>query len=200
MSQDNINLFDVLRYCFPAVRFHSSYPMARLGSRFSYLPQMNPRAPARGCIALWLLCALLSPSAFAQNSAVASVSGGRVRGLAREAGAVFVGIPFAPPPIGPLRWRPPQPVEPWAGIRDATEPSRDAIQPDDGAWNRPMIANSSEDCLYLNVVTPEWPASGKLPVIVFVHGGGNFAGGAWEHLAKGITLQNAGVVVVTVNY
>ena len=63
-----------------------------------------------------------------------------------------------------------------------------------------MIANSSEDCLYLNVVTPEWPASGKLPVIVYVHGGGNYAGGAWEHLAKGVTLQNAGVVVVTVNY
>jgi len=91
-------------------------------------------------------------------------------------------------------------VQPWAGVRDATSPSRDALQPDDGAWNRPMIANASEDCLYLNVVTPEWPASGKLPVIVFVHGGGNFAGGAWEHLAKGATLQNAGVVVVTVNY
>jgi para-nitrobenzyl esterase len=63
-----------------------------------------------------------------------------------------------------------------------------------------MIAHSSEDCLYLNVLAPRWPAEGSLPVIVFVHGGGNFAGGAWEHLAKGVTLQKNGAVIVTVNY
>jgi para-nitrobenzyl esterase len=160
---------------------------------------MGSRTLAGG-VALFLLFVFASSISFAETSVVASVSGGAVRGLTNGAGAMFVGIPFARPPTGSLRWRPPQPVEPWAGVRDATSPSRDALQPDDGAWNRPMIANSSEDCLYLNVVTPEWPASGKLPVIVYVHGGGNFAGGAWEHLAKGVTLQNAGVVVVTVNY
>ncbi len=134
------------------------------------------------------------PAAF-----TARVESGVLQGRAYGDGAVFAGIPFATPPVGPLRWREPQPPAAWPGVRDAAQPSRDEFQPDEG-WNHSMVVSASEDCLYLNVVTPHWPQPGKTPVIVFVHGGGNFAGGGWEHLEKSITLQARGVVVVTVNY
>jgi para-nitrobenzyl esterase len=148
-----------------------------------------------------LLSALSGAPVFAAaEGPVVAVGGGLVRGMPSGAGALFAGVPFARAPVGPFRWRPPQPVEPWAGVREATTPSPDALQPNDGPWNQPMISHSSEDCLYLNVLAPTWPAAARLPVIVFVHGGGNFAGGAWEHLAKGVTLQGSGVLIVTVNY
>lgn len=63
-----------------------------------------------------------------------------------------------------------------------------------------MVVHASEDCLYLNVVTPRWPMKDRLPVVVFIHGGGNFAGGGWEHPAIGVTLQEKGIVLVTINY
>jgi para-nitrobenzyl esterase len=154
-------------------------------------------AMGRGTACVVLLAAAAGVAA--DEPFTVPVTGGLLRGKASGAGSVFVGIPFAKPPVGALRWQPPQPIEPWSGVREATAPSRDEFQPDEG-WNHPMVVNSSEDCLYLNVLTPKWPAAGKLPVIVFIHGGGNFAGGGWEHLAKGVTLQDAGVVVVTVNY
>jgi para-nitrobenzyl esterase len=151
---------------------------------------------ALGCVVF----VAVAVSASAEGAMTVPVTGGQIVGRTYGSGAVFAGIPFAKPPVGPLRWQAPRAVEDWTGVRDATVPALDELQPDDGAWNHGMILNSSEDCLYLNVVTPRWPAGGKLPVIVFVHGGGNFAGGGWEHLAHGVTLQDSGVVVVTVNY
>jgi para-nitrobenzyl esterase len=141
----------------------------------------------------------MGAAAVAASAPSAAVTGGSVHGKESGAGAIFVGIPFARPPVGPFRWQPPGPIEPWPGVRAATAASFDEYQPDEG-WNHPMVVHSSEDCLYLNVLTPQWPATGRRPVIVFVHGGGNFAGGGWEHLAKGVTLQDDGVVIVTVNY
>ena len=129
----------------------------------------------------------------------AEVTGGAIRGRSYGSGAAFVGIPFAAPPIGELRWKPPAPVVPWSGVREASAPSFDAYQPDEG-WNHPMVVHASEDCLYLNVVTPRWPMKDRLPVVVFIHGGGNFAGGGWEHPAIGVTLQEQGLVLVTINY
>ncbi len=146
------------------------------------------------------LILLSAAAAAAQDDAwTVPVTGGAIRGRASGAGAAFVGIPFARPPVGAFRWQPPAPVEGWSGVRDATSPAFDEYQPDEG-WNRPMVLNSSEDCLNLNVLTPKWPFTGKLPVIVFVHGGGNFAGGGWEHPSVGVTLPDAGIVLVTVNY
>jgi para-nitrobenzyl esterase len=161
---------------------------------------MNSRGIAVTCAAFILGSLSAATDRAGVEEPAVEVSGGLIRGMASGGGALFIGVPFARPPVGPLRWKPPQPVEPWVGVREATTPSPDALQPDDGAWNRPMIAHSSEDCLYLNVLAPRWPANSRLPVIVFVHGGGNFAGGAWEHLAKGVTLQDNGVLVVTINY
>ena len=124
-----------------------------------------------------------------------NVTGGKIRGsLASYGGAVFKGIPFAHPPTGDLRWREPVPVKPWTGIRDALAFGAPCVQ--GGAQG----ANSSEDCLYLNLWTPEWPAKSRAPVMVWIHGGGNFAGASSEPTFDGESLARCGVVLVTVNY
>ena len=149
-----------------------------------------------------LICAgliLVARGARAGGACEVRVTGGVIAGRPDGPGAIFAGIPFAQPPVGKLRWKPPQDVIPWSGVRPAMEPGPDAIQPEAG-WNHAMVLNSSEDCLYLNVIVPDWPATRRLPVVVFIHGGGNFAGGGWEHLISGSTLQRRGVVQVTVTY
>jgi len=103
---------------------------------------------------------------------------------------VFKGIPFAQPPIGELRWREPRPVNAWTGVRDAD------------AFGAPCAqgADSSEDCLYLNVWTQEWPPKSRQAVMVWFHGGGNFAGAASDPLFDGESLARQGVVLVTAQY
>jgi para-nitrobenzyl esterase len=145
-----------------------------------------------------LFVALAAMPAVAEDSApVVTVTGGQIRGAVLDAGgAVFKGIPFARPPVGPLRWREPSPVEPWTGVRDAKEFGPVCAQ------NPYFIPNareiSREDCLYLNVWTPVWPARQvRKPVIVWIPGGGNFAGSAGS---GGEKLIRRDVVVVTLNY
>jgi para-nitrobenzyl esterase len=151
----------------------------------------------------WLLSGVLilvaGASVRADEAFTVAVTGGRVRGGPRRSGALFAGIPYAQPPVGALRWRAPQPVKPWAGVRDAMRPGPSALQPDQG-WNHSQRAVESEDCLYLNVLTSHWPASGRLPVIVYIHGGANIAGAGWDHLVENTTLPECGVVLVTLNY
>lgn len=137
---------------------------------------------------------------------VVSISGGKVQGslLPAPGGAVFKGIPFAQPPVGDLRWREPQPVKPWAGVRPATEYGAPCAQNGVG-WNNISAAKSSEDCLYLNVWAPEWPARTKKAVMVWIHGGGNTGGSALgangiEPPFDGARLASHGVVVVTLQY
>ena len=109
---------------------------------------------------------------------------------------VYRGIPYAAPPIGDLRWKPPQPVAPWSGIRECTALSKVAPQP---SW--PMISNlpQSEDCLYINVLTPAKGVSDRLPVMVWLHGGGFGAGSGNERGYKGTRLPLKGIVLVDVN-
>lgn len=128
---------------------------------------------------------------------IVSVTGGKIRGaLTDYGGAVFKGIPFAQPPTGELRWREPLEVKPWTGIRDATTFGPPCVQ------GGGLGATSSEDCLYLNVWTPHWPASDKsrAAVMVWIHGGGNFAGASSEATFDGQSLARHGVVLVSVNY
>jgi para-nitrobenzyl esterase len=118
---------------------------------------------------------------------------GVVRGLVRADSRLFAGIPYAASPAGALRWRPPQPVAPWSGIRDATRYASPCAQ-GEGLGG---VHSESEDCLYLNVTTPR--TGSHLPVLVWVHGGG-FVNGAGS-LYDGARLAVHGdVIVVTINY
>src|SRR5690348_9539313 len=92
---------------------------------------------------------LLQLAAAAQEPPTATISGGKIQGsILASSGAVFKGIPFAAPPVGDLRWREPASVKPWTGVREATKFGARCMQNGSGV---------SEDCLYLNVWTPEWP-------------------------------------------
>jgi len=115
---------------------------------------------------------------------------------------VFRGLPFARPPVGPLRFRPPEPPEPWSGVRDAARFGPSAAQ--NGALVGPLmslgISRTGEDCLYLNVWTPA-ADRGRRPVLVWIHGGAFVLGSGSQMLYDGATLARRGdVVLVTVNY
>ena len=117
---------------------------------------------------------------------------GLVQGVAENGLTVYRGIPFAAPPVGDLRWRPPQQAEKWEGVRQTTKFGPDPIQ---GAGTGPEM---SEDCLYLNVWTPARTAEEHLPVLVWIYGGG-FNGGTtrWD---TGENLAKKGVVVASIAY
>jgi para-nitrobenzyl esterase len=114
--------------------------------------------------------------------------------------AVFKGIPFAAPPVGELRWKEPEPVTPWRGVRKATEFGARCMQ---ARIFEDMVfrdAGPSEDCLYLNVWTPGISAKTKLPVMVWIYGGGFQAGATSEPRQDGEHLAHRGVVIVSMNY
>lgn len=125
---------------------------------------------------------------------VAHTRSGELRGLAYADHLVFSGIPYAAPPVGRLRWRPPEPVRPWHGVRDATRPGPVCPQ---FAGNGTITG--SEDCLYLNVTIPTLRAGGSLPVMVWLPGGGFVQGAGSEYDATRLATQGH-VIVVTVNY
>ncbi|MGA9121457.1 MAG: carboxylesterase family protein [Bacteroidota bacterium] len=112
----------------------------------------------------------------------------------------FKGIPYAAPPVGPLRWQAPQPASSWIGIRKAIEFAPRAMQ---GRIYDDMIFNDngpSEDCLYLNLWIPEHHSVGKLPVMVWIYGGGFIAGSTSEPRQDGGNLSKKGVLVVSLTY
>ncbi|WP_177242687.1 carboxylesterase/lipase family protein [Amycolatopsis marina] len=117
---------------------------------------------------------------------------GWVQGQVTATHRSFLGIPYAAPPVGPLRWRTPRAASAWKGIRDATQPGAPCPQ----LSGLPEPAGN-EDCLYVNVTTPR-RATGKLPVLVFVHGGGLISGSGAANDPKRIADQ--GAIVVTLNY
>ena len=150
---------------------------------------------------------------FAQTAPTAPVTGGAVRGYLVGPGAVFKAIPFAEPPVGAWRWREPQPVKPWRGVRDATRYAAacEQIPIGTGAFLGPLAHRYgvslptpaweiSEDCLYLNVWTPEWPPKEPHAVMYWMHGGSNRIGSGNEAGYDGAQLARHGVVVVTINY
>ncbi|MBB6505048.1 para-nitrobenzyl esterase [Sphingomonas endophytica] len=140
--------------------------------------------------------ALLSCAAHAQTVATES---GKVAGSTNDGVTSWKAIPFAAPPVGPLRWRAPQPAGRWSGVRQATAYGHDCMQlpfPSDAA---PLGTTPAEDCLTVNV----WkPAGGKnrLPVIVWIYGGGFVNGGASPPTYAGANLARQGVMFVSFNY
>jgi para-nitrobenzyl esterase len=131
---------------------------------------------------------------------------GRLRGVWRGDLWSFSGVPYASAPVGPLRWRPPLPAEPWETVRDASTfgaiaPQPAAVpgitSPSDPDASEPQ----SEDCLFLNVWTPDLDRERRRPVLVFIHGGGFTSGSGSVFLYRGGNLvRNGDAVVVTINY
>jgi para-nitrobenzyl esterase len=147
---------------------------------------------------LALLAAIATP-ALAQGAPVVMTASGQVRGTVADGVESWKGIPFAAPPVGALRWRAPQPVAAWSGIRDAADYGHDCMQvpfPSDAA---PLGTPPAEDCLFLNVWRPVGAAK-KLPVIVWIYGGGFVNGGASPPTYSGANVAGQGVMFVSFNY
>ena len=128
--------------------------------------------------AVILVVSLFTSSSMGQNLPRAKVDGGTIEGTIEGGIAVYKGIPFAAPPVGELRWKAPQPVVPWDGVRkcDAFGPSPVQGKPVPFMfWTKEFLIPAepiSEDCLYLNVWAPAKVSDEKLPVIVYIYGGG----------------------------
>lgn len=142
-------------------------------------------------------CALPGTPTAASAAAAITVTtaSGLLRGKVSDDGAVdvFQGVPYAAPPVGELRWRAPQPPVPWPGVRDALEPGSPC--PQSG-----RLAGSNEDCLTLNVWAPHRRAGSRLPVMVFLHGGGQRESSAHEYRADWLVTRGTPVIYVGINY
>lgn len=138
--------------------------------------------------AAFVLCACSQPA----TPGLVKVEGGMIQGVVNDGMTVYKGIPFAAPPVGDLRWKAPQPVIPWEGVRDASEFGPSPIS------SMGFPQGQSEDCLYLNVWTPAQSPKDKLPVMVWIYGGG-FSMGT-SSFYDGTALAETGIVLVTINY
>ncbi|MFD7700867.1 carboxylesterase/lipase family protein [Streptomyces caelestis] len=123
---------------------------------------------------------------------------GPVQGTAAGAVRTFQGIPYAAPPTGDRRWKEPQPVRPWSSPLDARAPRSACAQPTDQPVS--IEGGGSEDCLHLNVTTPAGRTTGRLPVIVWIHGGSFTYGDGATYRAARLAAAQQGAMVVTVNY
>ena len=130
----------------------------------------------------------------------ATVTGGQVEGVVKDGIASFKGIPFAAPPVGDLRWKAPQPVKPWTGMRKATKYGYAPMQDPRVALLTTGGVGISEDCLYLNAWTPAKDRGEKLPVMVWIYGGGFAMGATSTPLYDGTHLAKKGVVLVSIGY
>src|SRR5574344_1886374 len=137
---------------------------------------------------------------FAQTAPQVRTDGGSLDGINESGMHIFKGSPFAAPPIGNLRWKAPQPVQKWDGIRQADSfgpnPMQERLFGDMNFGTDKM----SEDCLYLNIWTPAKTMDEKLPVFIYFNGGGLMAGSGSEPRYAGLSLARRGIVSGTANY
>lgn len=144
-----------------------------------------------------ILLALLPVNAALADITQAKITGGAISGTAENGISIFKGIPFAAAPIGDLRWRAPAPVKPWSGVRRADAFADACMQAPHSQGNTAPV---SEDCLYLNVWTPARSARERLPVIVWIHGGGFVGGSTSIPMYDGSGYARKGVVLVSLAY
>jgi para-nitrobenzyl esterase len=149
-------------------------------------------------ILLFMSMAVVFVSCVNDAPTTVKVEGGKVEGILENGLRVFRGIPFAKPPVGELRWKAPQPVHPWEGIRKAKQfaPSCPQIT----TIEEHRFLELSEDCLYLNVWTPAQSSGEKLPIMVWIYGGGFTRGSASLPFYSGEELARHGIVVVSITY
>ena len=136
----------------------------------------------------------------APSTDLVKIESGKLQGVVRDGVVAFKGVPFAAPPVGDLRWKPPQPAAAWSGVRSAAEYGHDCAQkpfPSDAA---PLGTAPSEDCLVLNVWRPAEASKTKLPVMVWIYGGGFVNGGSSPAVYAGDQFAKQGVVLVSPNY
>ena len=150
--------------------------------------------------ALTLAAMAISIATSAQDAVSVKTSYGILEGLDISGIKTFKGVPFAAPPTGDNRWREPQPLQPWQGIRECHDYAPDPMQePIFGDMN--FGADSiSEDCLYLNIWTPAITMNEKLPVLIYFNGGGLMAGSGSEPRYAGMSMARRGMICVTANY
>jgi carboxylesterase type B len=171
------------------------------------------RYRSRSASVLWrtfcVLPLLYGGSLFAAINDLVTIESGTIAGIPGSDAAVtqFLGIPFAAPPVGDLRWRPPQPPVSWPGLRKADRYSATCSQNVGGEgptrpWTVEFNAHGfqSEDCLYLNIWTAAASSSERRPVLVYIYGGGNREGSSDIPIYDGEGLAKKGIVVVTFNY
>jgi len=155
--------------------------------------------PATLLIALLLAINLSVFSQTAPSPTIVKVEGGLIEGTIEDEITIYRGIPFAAPPVGDLRWCPPKPVKKWDGVLKA-----DKFRPACPQANIPMLGyinyGMSEDCLYLNIWKPSTSKNKKLPVIVWIHGGGFLLGSSSQSVTTGEQLAKKGIILVSISY
>lgn len=154
----------------------------------------------KNLIASLALVLLGATAAAAQQGPQVRTASGVLEGIDESGIKVFKGVPFAQPPVGDLRWKAPQPVKPWEGVRSAKEYGPNPMQQD--IFGDMMFGTDkmSEDCLYLNIWTPSKTMDEGLPVLIYFNGGGLMAGSGSEARYAGLSMARRGIISITANY
>ena len=158
---------------------------------------MQNKVKALTALLIGAIAQSAAASVYDENRPIVEIQDGKLQGVEEYGMLAFKNIPYAAPPVGEMRWRPPQPASRWEGVRDASRFGQACLQPLVKGLNSELVPGS-EDCLKLNVFAPQ--SAHNLPVMVWFHGGALISGSATEPYYEPIALTKEGVIVVTVDY